>query len=105
MSASVSIATATAANVLRVPTTAVQGTTGANTVQLLESGNPVSTPVNIGLSTNSFTEVISGLQQGQTVVTGVVNAATGTASTSTTRTGFGGGGIGGLTGGGARPGG
>ena len=105
MSASVSIATATATNVLRVPTTAIQGTTGSNTVQVMSAGLPVSTPVNIGLSTNTYTEIISGLQQGQTVVTGVVNAATGTASSSTSRGGFGGAGIGGLGGGGVRPGG
>ena len=105
MSASVSIATATATNVLRVPTTAIQGTTGSNTVQVMSAGSPVSTPVNIGLSTNTYTEIISGLQQGQTVVTGVVNAATGTASSSTSRGGFGGAGIGGLGGGGVRPGG
>ena len=89
MSASIAVVTATAKNVLSVPTTAIQGTSPDNTVQLLVNGAPQSTPVSIGLSTNSTTEIISGLQAGQTVVTGVVNP---TASTSTT------GGVGGLTG-------
>jgi hypothetical protein len=106
MSASVAIVTATAKNVLYVPSTAIQGTSPDNTVQVMSNGTPQSMPVNIGLSTNSSTEIISGLQAGQTVVTGVVNP---TASTTTT------GGTGGLSGrtglggngfpGGARPGG
>jgi len=90
MSATISIATATAKNVIEVPTTAIQGTSPNNTVQVMVNGAPVSTPVNVGLSTNSLTEIISGLQVGQVVVTGVVNP---TASTSTTT-----GGVGGLTG-------
>jgi macrolide-specific efflux system membrane fusion protein len=109
MTASVSIATASAVNVLSVPTTAIQGTTGANTVQLMRDGSPVSTPVNVGLSTNSTTEIISGVSNGDVVVTGVVNQAvsTTTGTTSNRGGGFGppGGGLGGLTGGGARPGG
>jgi macrolide-specific efflux system membrane fusion protein len=109
MTASIAIVTASAKNVLNVPTTAIQGTAPNNTVQLLANGAPQSTPVSLGLSTNSTTEIISGVQVGQVVVTGVVNP---TASTSTT------GGVGGLTGrtggfggtgggfpGGARPGG
>jgi RND family efflux transporter MFP subunit len=108
MSASVSIATASVVNVLSVPTTAIQGTTGANTVQVMRDGSPVSTPVNVGLSTNSSTEIISGVRDGDVVVTGVVNAAVSTTNGNTgNRGGFGppGGGLGGLTGGGARPGG
>ena len=81
-----------------------------NTVQLLVNGTPLSQPVNVGLSTNSATEIISGVQAGQVVVTGVVNP---TASTTTTggvggltgRTGGFGGGTGGGFGGGARTGG
>jgi len=90
MTASIAIVTATAKNVLNVPTTAIQGTAPSNTVQLLVNGAPQSAPVNIGLSTNSATEIISGVEAGQVVVTGVVNP---TASTSTS-----GGGVGGLTG-------
>jgi hypothetical protein len=63
--------------------------------------------VTIGLSTNSTTEIISGLEAGQTVVTGVVNQAVSTTTGGgvgglTGRTGFGGG-AGGF--GGVRPGG
>ena len=106
MTASIAIVTATAANVLYVPSTAIQGTSPSNSVQLMVDGAPQSVPVDIGLSTNSSTEIISGVQAGQTVVTGVVNP---TAATTTP------GGVGGLTGrtgiggnnfpGGARPGG
>ena len=91
MTASIAIVTATAKNVLAVPTSAIQGTSPNNTVQVLTNGSPVSTPVNIGLSTNSTTEIISGVKVGDVVVTGVVNPIASTSST---------GGVGGLTGGG-----
>jgi hypothetical protein len=106
MSASVAVVTATAKNVLYVPSTAIQGTSPSNTVQLMVNGAPQSTPVTIGLSTNASTEIISGVQAGQTVVTGVVNptaaTTTGGAGGLTGRTGLGG--AGGFPGG-VRPGG
>ncbi len=105
MTASIAIATASATQVLEVPTSAIQGTSPNNTVQVMVDGTPQSTPVNVGLSTNATTEIISGVSEGQVVVTGVVNP------TATTTTGIGGAGLtgggtrGGGFGGGARPGG
>lgn len=102
MSAAVNITITSHANVLAVPTSAVGGTDSEPTVQLLGAdGTPASTPVEIGLTTSQLTEIVVGLQVGQTVVTGVVNPQQTTGTTGgNTRTGFGGGG--GLGGGGGR---
>jgi macrolide-specific efflux system membrane fusion protein len=98
MSAQISIVISERDNVLEVPTSAIQGSTDAPTVQVMADGRPDSRPVEIGLSTNGMTEVISGLAAGDVVVTGVVNPT----STTTVTPGSGiGGGLGG-TGGGFR---
>ena len=103
MTASIAIVTSTAKNVLYVPTTAIQGTGTSTDVQVMVDGTPHSTPVSIGLSTNASTEIVSGVQAGQVVVTGVVNPVASTGTTGgvgglTGRTGLGGGGQGGFTG-------
>jgi hypothetical protein len=60
-------------------------------------GQPVARSVEVGLITSDLAEVSSGVNEGETVVTGIATAQTGT-STST------GGGLGGgLGGGGAFP--
>ncbi|HEY5032306.1 MAG TPA: HlyD family efflux transporter periplasmic adaptor subunit [Actinomycetes bacterium] len=100
MSAQISITIASSANVLAVPTTAIQGSTTAPTVEVMVNGSPQSRPVQLGLSTASTTEIVAGLTAGDVVVTGVVNPL----ATVTTTGGFGGG-TGGLTGGGTRTGG
>lgn len=82
---------------LYVPTSALSGSTTAATVQTLVDGKPVTKAVEIGLSTNSTTEIIAGLSAGQIVVTGVVNP---TATTTNTGNGGGLGGTGGFRGGG-----
>ncbi len=100
MSAAVNITITSHANVLAVPTSAVGGTDSEPTVQILgPDGTPVSTPVEIGLTTSQLTEIVVGLRVGQTVVTGVVNPQQSTGTTGGNTRGFGGGG-GGFGGGG-----
>ena len=100
MSAQIVIALAQHDNVLAVPTSAIQGTTGNPTVRVMRNGKPVTKPVEIGLSTESLTEIVVGLNVGDVVITGVVNP---TAQTPTIGGGGGGftgrGGIGGGGGG------
>jgi macrolide-specific efflux system membrane fusion protein len=93
MSAQISITIQSSDNVLAVPTTAIQGTTTAPTVQVMVGGKPQTRPVQLGLSTASTTEIVAGLTAGDVVVTGVVNPL------ATVTTGGFGGGAGGLTGG------
>ncbi|MDO8610882.1 MAG: HlyD family efflux transporter periplasmic adaptor subunit [bacterium] len=94
MTASAIIQTDRQDNVLKVPLAAVQTNNGQSSVRLLNKNNQVTQiSVETGLSSDSETEIKSGLNEDETVVT-----ATSTKTTGTTRTtspfggGFGGGG-------------
>jgi RND family efflux transporter MFP subunit len=105
MSADVTITTATAQEVLTVPTAALLGSEGNYRVRTLASdGTLTAVPVEVGLATDSVAEITSGLAEGTAVVTGT---ASDLAGTSTTTGGFGGpgGGFGGPGGGFVGPGG
>jgi HlyD family secretion protein len=92
MTAAVAIVTDSHANVLTVMNRAIHSTGGQRTVTVLFEGQQISTPVTVGLSDGSMTEVTSdNLKEGDTVV---INATT---TTTTTRSG---GGLFGLLGGG-----
>ncbi len=98
MTANVTITIASATNVLTVPAAALRGSEGNYRVLTLDaSGNPVSTPVTVGLVTNTTAEIQGGISEGTAVVTGTAASRTGTTGTSG---GFGGFGVGGAGGGG-----
>ena len=104
MTADVTITIDTATNVLTVPAAALRGNSGDYSVLVMGAdGTPAAQPVEVGLVTNTAAEIKSGLTEGQTVVTGVATAQTGT---PTVTGGFGGGGFGipggGFQGGGTR---
>ena len=82
MSASSSIITDVKNDVLLVPISAVETTDGASTVQVMNNGVPQMVSVHIGLSSDTQTEIISGVTEGQTVVTGTTTSGAAT-STST----------------------
>lgn len=104
MSAQVSITVTAHQNVLTVPTSAVGGSTADPTVRVLVAGQASSRHVTLGLSTNGLTEIVAGLKEGETVVTGVVNTTQATPVPAVGGGGFGGragfGGRGGFGGGG-----
>ena len=90
MSADIEVTTAEADNVLSVPAAALSGSDGNYTVRVLGTdGVATAQSVQVGLVTSSLAEITAGLTEGQTVVTGVNTARTGTATTTT------GGGLGG----------
>jgi putative ABC transport system ATP-binding protein len=93
-------------NVVIVPTASVGGTADNPTVQVMNDGRPVDMPVVVGLSTSTGVQIVTGIQPGQTVITGVVSSG-GATATTTGQGGFPGGGFpgGGLFGGGGRGGG
>jgi membrane fusion protein, macrolide-specific efflux system len=71
MSADVSITTATASNVLTVPSPALKGGDGQYAVMVLDAdGTTRMVPVDVGLVTNTMAEIKSGLTEGDNVVTG-----------------------------------
>jgi multidrug efflux pump subunit AcrA (membrane-fusion protein) len=70
MNANVSIFIDSKTNVVLVPIEAVYEEGGQSFVQILEEGMPVAKEVTIGLTSDRFAEVISGLEPGTMVVVG-----------------------------------
>jgi RND family efflux transporter MFP subunit len=86
MAVDASIITSVKDNVILVPNAAVQtsSTTGATTVRIMKNGQVSTVTVTVGASNDTETEIDSGVNDGDTVVTG--STTTGTATTSTTTT-------------------
>jgi macrolide-specific efflux system membrane fusion protein len=81
MSADVTITTASATDVLTVPSAALVGRNGEYAVRTLDAdGNPVPTPVEVGLVTATTAEITSGLTEGQAVIIGTASDLAGTTS-------------------------
>ncbi|MCX6763075.1 MAG: efflux RND transporter periplasmic adaptor subunit [Candidatus Moranbacteria bacterium] len=109
MSISSSIITAVKQNVLTVPSSAVKSQGGATYVEVLSGTTPEQKTVTVGVSNSTDTEILSGISEGDKVVTQTINSSASTtagSTSSTSRTG-GGGGAGGIRlpglGGGGRP--
>jgi multidrug efflux pump subunit AcrA (membrane-fusion protein) len=96
-SASVSIVTSQVKNVLSVPTSAVNTDATHSYVVVLSNGNPVDKTVKLGIVGYTYTQVTSGLTQGESVVLADYSEAVPSSNTST-EGGFGGGGFGGAGG-------
>jgi macrolide-specific efflux system membrane fusion protein len=79
MSADVTITTASATDVLTVPSAALQGSDGDYAVLVLGAdGTPQRTPVQVGLVTSTRAEITSGIAEGTAVVTGTASDLIGT---------------------------
>ncbi len=96
MAVSAKIITNVKPNVLLVPSAAIQSNNGQSSVRVMRKGSPVFVPVEIGDSNDTQTEITSGINEGDTVVTGQASTRTGQTSTSPFSAfggrGFGGGG-------------
>ncbi|ATO17525.1 RND transporter [Micromonospora sp. WMMA2032] len=97
-SVQVTVTLDTAENVVAVSALAVTSAGNRNTVTVLDNGNPVVRPVEVGLRGDQLVEITSGLTEGDRVVL----PSTGGADPSTGGGGRGGPAGGGLTGGGGR---
>ena len=82
MDVDANIITAVKNNVVLVPNAAVQTVDGQSTVRILKNGQVTATLVTVGSSNDSETQIISGINEGDTVVTGtsVSSAASSTGS-------------------------
>lgn len=89
MTASIAIQTARHDNVISVPTAAVQTANGTSYVRVLKNGKVSTVEVTTGISDDSNTEIDSGINEGDVVVTGTNATTTGT-STSSPFSSFGG---------------
>ncbi len=102
MSASVTIQTEIRDNALYVPTAAIQSSGGVSSVRVLKNGQISNVDVETGISSDTDTEITSGLTEGETVVTGVTTqtSTSGQAASPFSSLGGGRGGFGGGFGGG-----
>ena len=94
MTANSNIITQVKDNVLLVPVSAVQTQNGESTVRILKNGQIQNVTVETGLSSATQTEIVSGLSEGESVVTGN-GTTTGRDTSNQNRSpfsGFGGGG-------------
>ena len=96
MSASAAIITQIKNDVLVVPLSAVQTLNGESTVRVLNRGNMESVLVQTGISNSTHIEIVSGLTEGEAVVTGTNTTSTSrTTTTGSSASPFGIGGFGG----------
>jgi RND family efflux transporter MFP subunit len=89
--ATISVITSEAKNVLAVPTSAVNATATGHYVLVLSAGSLVEKTVKVGLVGYTYTQVISGLNEGDSVVLADYAEPVPTSNTATVG-GFGGGG-------------
>lgn len=68
MSGTASVILSSKQGVLLVPNTAIRTVNGQRGVQVLKDGEAVETAVTFGLSNDQFTEAVSGLSEGDTIV-------------------------------------
>ena len=103
MSVSADIIVESKTDVLIVPTAAISNTDGVSTVKVIKDNQISQVSVEVGISDNSNSEIIAGLNEGDVVITSVNNSETKTnKSPAATQSVFGGNRFGGM-GGGMRP--
>jgi hypothetical protein len=93
MTATVTIVTQQADGAVLVPNAAISN----GKVNVLRNGQSVSVPVQTGISDGITTQIVSGINVGDQVVTGVSSATTGSRSGASSIFNFGGPGGGGST--------
>lgn len=93
MDASANIITAIKNDALFVPASSVKKQNGDTYVQVMKNGKPQEVSVETGLSSDTQIEILSGLSEGDTVITATIQSANQTQSTGQSRSPFGGGGM------------
>lgn len=96
MSVSVNIILSSKSNVIMVSTSAVKTSNGTSYVSVLVNGVVQIKTVTIGDSNDTMTEIVSGVDEGDIVVTQTVGGTASTATKTTTSNGNGGGPPGGM---------
>ncbi len=82
MAVNAKIITSVKDNVLLVPSISVQTVSGQKSIRLLTGGVMTSINVEVGSSNDTQTEIISGVKEGDTVVTSIITAAKTTTTTT-----------------------
>lgn len=82
MAINADIITETVTDAVMIPSTAITTTGGVSTVQIMKNGKPTVTTIEIGTANDSYTEVKSGVSEGDTVVTSVITVDSSTTDDS-----------------------
>ncbi len=106
MAVSATIITSTKSDVILIPSTAVKTFNGQSTIQIMKDNQPTTITVEIGDSNDTQIEIISGINEGDVVITSSINTSgsktTNTKSSSSSGSSlFGGNNMGGMGGMGA----
>lgn len=80
MAIAATIITSTKSDVVLIPSAAVMTQDGVSFIQVMESGAPVSKTVEVGSSNDTQTEIVAGLNEGETVITSSGSSAATTAT-------------------------
>lgn len=88
MSTSVNIILETKVGVLSVPSTAVHSQNGSTYVEVMKRGKVSQVMVELGLSSDSSTEITSGLNEGDVVVTSTITKGTTSSSSNSSTSPF-----------------
>jgi multidrug efflux pump subunit AcrA (membrane-fusion protein) len=75
VSASIAVVVNQVVHVLTVPSSAIRPSGGGDSVQTLVNGQPVSVPVTVGASDALRTQILSGLNEGDSVVIATVSSS------------------------------
>lgn len=84
MTANISFIAESKTNILKLPTSALHGTGVENSVLVpdVQTGKPIEKPITTGISDGKYVEIVSGLQEGDTVM--VANLKAGAQETGNT---------------------
>jgi len=88
MTASANIITKVKDNVVLVPTSAIQTQNGQSFVRILKNGKVEEVNVILGLSSTSQQEIISGLSEGETIITNYITSSANSQSNNQTQSPF-----------------
>ncbi|MCR4334481.1 MAG: efflux RND transporter periplasmic adaptor subunit [Patescibacteria group bacterium] len=86
MSVSASIISDSRQDVLKVPNSAIKTSRGISSVQMLINNVPSNIPVTVGISNDTESEIISGINEGDSIIIRTVNSSSQTTAVSATRT-------------------
>ena len=81
-------------DILLVPLNAVQSQNGQLTIRIMRNGQVENIPVETGLSSDTQTEIISGISEGDEIITNIIVPSNGSQTTGSSP--FGGAGAGGI---------
>lgn len=82
MAVNATIITNMKTDVISIPTTAITTTNAGSTVEIMQNGKPVSITVQTGISNDANTEILSGLAEGDILITATIQPSAVTSTTT-----------------------